>query len=369
MRGKLVLILALLVAFICGGVVTYKLAGNDSNVVAVSKTSTNTTGVIKCSNNVTVDETGISTAVGEIFDATVTIQNYKNEKLISSGSGFVYKKGEKYGYILTNHHVIEGADKVIITMSNDDQVEGKVLGSDQYLDLAVVRIDAKAVIQVAKIGTSENSNLGDTIITVGTPIGYEYRGTVTRGTLSGKNRLVEVSIKSTNDFVMQVLQIDAAINPGNSGGPLVNINGEVIGINSLKLVEDEIEGMGFAIPIEYAMLYVDYLEQGKEIERPFIGITMLNVTDTFRLYQYGIRLSEDIESGVVVVNVTKDTGAEKAGLQKGDVIVSINGNKVTSASYLKYELYKSKVGDTVEIEYIRDTKLKKAKVTLTKIEE
>ena len=367
MRGKIISIAALVVAFVGGGLAMHYLS-NDSIVITPAK-STYTTGVIKCSNDITIDETGVSTAVGDIYDATVTIQNYKNEKLISSGSGFVYKKDDKYGYILTNHHVIEGADKVIITMSNDDQVEGKVLGSDKYLDIAVVRIDAKNVKQVAKIGSSENSNIGDTIITVGSPVGYEYRGTVTRGTLSGKNRLVEVSVASINDFIMQVLQIDAAINPGNSGGPLVNINGEVIGINSLKLVENKVEGMGFAIPIEYAMLYIDQLEAGEKLERPFIGINMLNVTDTYRLFQYGIQVPNDIETGVVVVNVTKGSGAEKAGLERGDVITSINGNKVNSASYLKYELYKSKVGDTIAITYIRDGKEKTAKVTLTKIEE
>ena len=366
MRGKIIGFALLIVAFIGGGLTMYYL--KDNNTVVTSKTTTYTTGVVKCSDKLTVDETGISLAVGEIYDATVTIQNYKSDRLMSSGSGFVYKKDDKYGYILTNHHVIDGADKVIITLSNDDQVEGKVLGSDEYLDLAVVRIDASHVTQVAKIGSSENSNLGDTIFTVGSPVGYEYRGTVTRGTLSGKNRMVEVSIASVNDFVMQVLQIDAAINPGNSGGPLVNINGEVIGINSLKLIEDEVEGMGFAIPIEYAMQYVENLENGKEIERPFIGITMLNVTDTYRLYQYGIKVSNDVKNGVVVVNVTKGSGAEKAGLQRGDVITAVNGNKVTGASYLKYELYKLQVGDTVEITYIRNGKEKTSKVTLTKIE-
>lgn len=368
MRGKLVVVGFMLVAFIGGGATMYYLSESDSNNVKAN-TTTQTTGVIKCSNNIKVDETGVSTAVGKIYDATVTLQNYKNDKLISSGSGFVYKKDDKYGYILTNHHVIDSSDKVIITFSNDDQVEGKVLGSDEYLDLAVVRVDQSHVKEVAVLGNSENSNVGDTIITVGSPVGYEYRGTVTRGTLSGKNRMVEVSIASVNDFVMQVLQIDAAINPGNSGGPLVNINGEVIGINSLKLVEDKVEGMGFAIPIEYAMEYVSYLEQGKKIERPFIGISMLNVTDTYRLYQNGIMLDKNTKEGVVIINVTKGSGAEKAGLLRGDVITAINGNKVSSASYLKYELYKSKVGDKVEITYTRNGSSHTAKVTLTKIEE
>ena len=371
MRGKIISLITVLTAFLLGGGTMYYFveANGEKDAGTILKTTTNTTGVIKCSNDITIDETGISTAVGEIYDATVTIQNYQNGKLSSSGSGFIYKKDDKYGYIMTNHHVIEGASKVIVTLSNDDQVEGEVTGSDKYLDLAVVKIDASHVTQVAKTGTSQNSNVGDTDFTVGSPVGYEYRGTVTRGTLSGKNRMVEVSIASTNDFVMQVLQIDAAINPGNSGGPLVNIKGEVIGINSLKLVEDEIEGMGFAIPIEYAMNYVDELEKGNEIERPLIGITMLNATDSYRLYQNGVMLDDDIDEGVVVISVSKNSGADKAGLKKGDVILAVNGEKVSNAAYLKYELYKCNVGDTIEVTYMRNGKTAKTKVTLTKIEE
>ena len=370
MRTKILILCTVLVAFLLGATTMYYVNENNNDLlIEANKTPTYTTGVIKCSNDITIDETGIALAIGEIYDATVTIQNYKNNKLISSGSGFIYKKDDKNAYVMTNHHVIDGSDKVIITFSNDDQVEGTVTGSDEYLDLAVVKIDASHVTQVAKLGNSENTSLGDTVITVGSPVGYEYRGTVTRGSLSGKNRMVEVSVASTNDFVMNVLQIDAAINPGNSGGPLVNIKGEVIGINSLKLVEDEIEGMGFAIPIEYAMNYVGDLEKGKDLERPFIGISMLNVTDNYRLYQNGIMLDEEIDSGVVIVSVNEDSGAASAGLKKGDVIVSVNGNKVSNAAYLKYELYKCNVGDVIEIGYIRNGKTKKASVTLTKISE
>ena len=376
MREKLVKFLSiLLLVAIAGGVggyATYYFMQdeiNESNQI-VNQT-TNTTGVVKCNSEITVDETGIAPAVGEIYDATVTLQNYQNGRLTSSGSGFVYKKDEdgKYAYILTNHHVVEGADKLLVTLSSDDQVEGTVLGSDRYMDLAVVRIDGELVTQVAKIGNSEESNVGDTVFTVGTPIGYEYRGTVTKGTLSGKNRMVTVSVDSTSDWVMNVLQVDAAINPGNSGGPLVNINGEVIGINSLKLVEDEIEGMGFAIPIEYAMKYVDELESGKEIERPLIGISMLNVTDSYRLYQYNIRIDSDIEEGVVVVGITSGSGADKAGLRVGDVITAVNGKSVSNAAYLRYQLYQYEVGDTIQLTYNRDGDVRTADVTLTKVEE
>lgn len=372
MRGKIFILGSILVSFLLGGTTMYYLIENnqDKNYI-IENSPTNTTGVIKCDNEITIDETGISTAIGEIYDATVTIQNYQKNKLASSGSGFVYKKDESFAYIMTNHHVIDGSDnnKVVITLSNDDQIEGEVTGSDEYLDLAVVKVEKSKITQVAKLGNSENSIVGDTVITVGSPVGYEYRGTVTRGTLSGKNRMVEVSVASTNDFVMRVLQIDAAINPGNSGGPLINIKGEVIGINSLKLVEDEIEGMGFAIPIEYAMEYANDLEKGNEIERPLIGISMLNATDTYRLYQNGIILDEDVESGVVIVSVSNDSGAAKAGLEKGDVILAVNGNNVSNAAYLKYELYKHQVGDTILLSYMRDGKMHKTNVTLTKIVE
>lgn len=373
MRERIVKFLGLLLIVVVagsgGGYITYHFLEeklSESNTIV--QEATNTTGIVKCSNDIKLDESGISTSVGKIYDAAVTIQNYQNGRLASSGSGFIYKKNEEYAYILTNHHVVDGSTKLLITLSNDDQIEGEVLGSDQYLDLAVVRISAEKVTLVATIGTSENTNVGDTVFTVGTPVGYEYRGSVTKGTLSGKNRMVTVSVNSTEDWVMNVLQVDAAINPGNSGGPLLNANGEVIGINSLKLVEDKIEGMGFAIPIEYAMKYVDDLENGKELERPFVGITMLNVSDSYRVYQYGIRLDPEIEEGVVVTSVSEGSGAEQAGIEKGDVITAINGKKVSNAAYLKYLLYQHEVGDTIEITYIRDRKQKTVELNLTKLE-
>lgn len=369
MREKLINLIALALVFVLGGTFTYYvvLDGGKTTVITQNAPSS-TTGVIQCSNDITIDETGISAAVGKIYDATVTIQNYQGSKLYSSGSGFIYKKDDNYGYIMTNHHVIEDASRIVITLSNDQQIEGEVLGSDPYLDLAVVRIDAEYVTQVATIGNSEDSNLGDTVFTVGTPVGYEYRGTVTRGTLSGKNRMVSVSVTSSEDWIMKVLQIDAAINPGNSGGPLLNVNGEVIGINSLKLVEDEIEGMGFAIPIEYAMNYVDDLEQGKEIERPLIGITMMNATETYQLFRQGIQLDPSVESGVVVISTEKGSGAAEAGLKKGDVILKVGDVEVSNAAYLKYELYQYQPGDVVEFTYLRDNKTYTTKVTLGKAE-
>jgi len=206
------------------------------------------------------------------------------------------------------------------------------------------------------------------VFTVGNPLGKTYHNSVSRGILSGLDRLVSVSTSgSSDDWIMKVLQTDAAVNPGNSGGPLVNSNGEVIGVISLKLVEDQIEGMGFAIPIEFAMSHVDTLEQGKTIERPMLGISMLNVgADAFQLYQNGIMLDSSVTSGVVVVSIQENSGASRSDLKKGDVITKINGETVTNAATLRYELYKNNIGDTIEVTYIRGKEEKKTKITLTK---
>ena len=373
MREKIInsikLLVVVLIGFGVGGGVTYYLLEDKLELTTtIIENKSETTGIVKCSSDITINENSISVAVGKIYDATVTLQNYQRNTLILSGSGFIYKKEGKYAYILTNYHVVEGTDNLIVTLSSDDQVEGEVLGGDNYLDLAVVRIDSDNVKQVATIGNSENSNLGDTVFTVGSPVGYGYRGSVSKGTLSGKNRMVTVSVNATSDWIMNVLQIDAAINPGNSGGPLLNVNGEVIGINSLKLVEDEIEGMGFAIPIEYAMKYVDRFEKGEAIERPLIGINMVNATDKYGLYQYNIVLNKEIEEGIVVIGVSSDSAADKAGIEKGDVIIAINGKKVADAANLKYELYQYEIGDTITITYLRNNNEETVKLTLTKAE-
>lgn len=373
MREKIInsikLLVVVLIGFGVGGGVTYHLLEDKLELTTtIIENKSATTGIVKCSSDITINENSISVAVGKIYDATVTLQNYQRNTLISSGSGFIYKKEGKYAYILTNYHVVEGTDNLIVTLSSDDQVEGEVLGGDNYLDLAVVRIASDNVKQVATIGNSENSNLGDTVFTVGSPVGYGYRGSVSKGTLSGKNRMVTVSVNATSDWIMNVLQIDAAINPGNSGGPLLNVNGEVIGINSLKLVEDEIEGMGFAIPIEYAMKYVDRFEKGEAIERPLIGINMVNATDKYGLYQYNIMLNKEIEEGIVVIGVSSDSAADKAGIEKGDVIIAINGKKVADAANLKYELYQYEIGDTITITYLRNNNEETVKLTLTKAE-
>ncbi len=311
------------------------------------------------------EDNTIKSAVDKIYDAVVYIESYKNNKAISSGTGFVYKKENKKGYIITNNHVIESADKVQITNNNGQIVEAKVLGSDVYADIAVLSISEEGVLSVAQIGDSTELELGDSLFTVGSPLGIEYMGTVTKGILSGKDRTVEVSL-SNGEFMMEVLQTDAAINPGNSGGPLCNINGEVIGVNSLKLVKDEIEGMGFAIPIEMVMATVSQLEAGKEVQRPLLGVSMLDVNDTFALYRNNVIVPEDVDSGIAIIQVENNSPASVSGLKKGDIILEFDNVKIKSIAHFRFILYQHAVGDTVTLKYYSDGKIKETKVKLNK---
>ena len=240
------------------------------------------------------------------------------------------------------------------------------MGSDEYADLAVLRVDKSFVLQVATLGSSTDSEIGDTVFAVGTPVDVKYAGSVTKGIISGKNRMVNVTLDDGGAFMMEVIQTNTAINPGNSGGPLVNINGEVIGINTLKLVEDEIEGMGFAIPIEMATSVLDRLEKGEEIERPLLGVSMVDASNQYALFSYKVYLDKDYEKGVVVIDVEKDSPAGIAGLQKNDVILKINDIEIEDTTHLKYILYKYSVGDTVKLEYERDGKSNTVEVKLNK---
>lgn len=354
-------ILNYILIFICSIIITgaiwYFLGNKISSVF-----SYNGTCYTECQNKVTITDKGISDAVSKIYDAVFIIENYQNDKLSSTGTGFIYKVDNKNGYILTNYHVINGASKITVISSSDEEITATYLGGDEYLDIAVLTIPKNKVKIVAQLGNSEDSKLGDTVFTIGTPVDYEYRGTVTRGILSGKERLVEIQTTAGN-YITKVLQTDAAINPGNSGGPLVNINGEVIGINSLKFVNDEIEGMGFAIAIEDVTSHLDTLEKGEKIVRPLLGVSMIDIKETLRLKMQGISVSSNIKYGVVIEDVVSNTNSSKI-FEKGDIITKVNNNIVKTSAYLRYELYKYNIGDTVTITYIRDENEKEAKIKL-----
>lgn len=303
------------------------------------------------------------TGIDNIYNAVVVVQNFQNNKVAGIGSGFIYRSE---GYIMTNHHVIYGANEVKVILMSGETLDATVVGSDEYADIAVLKIDPKYIKKIATIGSSEASRVGDTVFTIGSPMSSDYSGTVTRGILSGKNRMVEVAVKSTaNDWVMNVMQTDAAINPGNSGGPLCNLKGEVIGINSMKIVQDEIEGIGFAIPIEEAMEYANTIIKGEKVIRPYLGISMANLsTPTYTLRKEGITINSNIKSGVVVYRVAVGGPSEKAGIKKGDVIIKIGQYDVSSSARLKYYLSKYKPGDTVSVVLIRGNEQKTFNVVL-----
>ena len=309
----------------------------------------------------TVSEIGLSTGINNVYDSVVVVQNYKNDKSNGIGSGFIYNND---GYIMTNSHVIEGASNIKVMLMSGDAVDATIIGDDEYADIAVIKIDKKYVTKVATLGSSESINVGDTVFTIGSPISSEYYGTVTRGILSGKNRLVNVTVESSNDWIMNVMQTDAAINPGNSGGPLCNANGDVIGINSMKLVQSQVEGMGFAIPIEDAISYANMIVNGEKIKRSYLGLRMVNVSSTYNFANEDIKIDSKVISGVAIIEILKDGPCNNTGLKKGDVITKIGDYKIKTVAELRYHLYKYKPNHKINIVVNRNGKVMSYKVTL-----
>jgi serine protease Do len=317
--------------------------------------------------NVTVTDTGIADAVEKIYDAVVVVSTYKDSTLVASGTGFVYKSENGTAYILTNNHVISEGNKATVTFTNGNVVETTIVGNNEYADIAVLSIPSSNVITVAEIGSSSDARVGDTTFAVGAPLDSAYSWTVTRGILSGKDRMVEVSLSnsSTSDYVMKVLQTDASINSGNSGGPLCNANGEVIGITNLKLVSSGVEGMGFAIPIEDAINTANSILNGDTVDTPYLGVSMLDLASAYYYpTYYSIIQASGLSKGVIVVDVEKNSAAAKAGLKAKDIITKIGDQEVSSIAYLRFDLYQYKVGDKVDITYYRDGKENTITVTL-----
>lgn len=361
-KNKTLSIVLIIIAFVVG-------AGGMYALVNYAPKSVQTI-VNKSEKEVTITDTGIADSVEKLYDAVVVVGSYKNGVLASSGTGFVYEEDDKYAYILTNSHVVDGASSVKVKFTNNNIENVELVGNDSYSDIAVLKIDKSKVLKVASIGKTTDMRVGDTVFAIGAPLNDEYSWTVTRGILSGKDRLVDVSTTNSNatsDWVMSVMQTDASINSGNSGGPLANANGEVIGITNMKLVSTGVEGIGFAIPIEDAVNYATQLRNGGKIERPFLGVSMLNSSDTYNLSRYRISVPENVE-GAVVIEVQAKSPADSAGLKTGDIITKIEDYDVTSVSRLKYYLYKYNPGDTVKISYVRNGKTETTTVKLEKSE-
>ncbi|MBR5913209.1 MAG: trypsin-like peptidase domain-containing protein [Selenomonadaceae bacterium] len=257
----------------------------------------------------------------------------------SWGSGVIFRND---GYIVTNNHVISDSQELIVSLADGRTFNGKLVGADELTDIAVVKIDAKDL-PTAKFGNSDDIMVGETAIAIGNPMGLEYSGSVTVGVISALNRTI------SSDAVVSFLQTDAAINQGNSGGALVNADGELIGIPSVKIVRSGFEGMAFAIPINTVKNVVDELVDKGYVARPYLGVKLFDKPTAAR---YGYSLS--IDKGVYIFQVELGSSADRAGLQRDDVILSIDGRDVNSVSEARAAINTHKVGDTIKITYVRD---------------
>lgn len=292
-------------------------------------------------------------SLSNAYDSTVYIESTEENE--SNGSGFIYKIDNKYAYILTNEHVVNGKT-VKVTNNKNKEVDGTVLGKDEYLDIAIVRIDKKYALNKVNFAKKYKVKIGEKIYAIGTPISKSYQNSVTSGIISGKDRIVKTIIHYEEKTAMKVLQFDAAINSGNSGGPLLNEQGEVIGLCTMKLDQANIEGMAFAIPLEDIEKNLPNLEKGKKIVKPDLGISVADSDDYSTLYKNDIVLSSKIDYGAVIINKEEDSIVKK--LKVGDVIIKIDNEEITDSVIYKYALYKHKKGDKIKITFIRDDKEK-----------
>ncbi len=256
-----------------------------------------------------------------------------------SGSGIIISSD---GYIVTNEHVIDGAQEITVILNTGEECTATLTGKDSKTDLAVLKID-KTNLPAATLGDSTTVKAGELAVAIGNPLGQELAGTVTAGVVSAVNRTMTVDNKTYN-----LIQTDAAINPGNSGGALVNKYGEVIGINTIKLSNTEVEGIGFAIAISEAKPIISQLsENGYVSGRPLVGISVT-----------------EMKSGLYVENVNEGSGAQKAGLAKGDLIVKVDGQAVTSSKVFNEARDKKSPGDYITVTIVRNGELKDLQIQL-----
>jgi len=263
--------------------------------------------------------------------------------LMEAGTGTGFIIDANYGYIVTNYHVIANASKLIVSLADGRNVEATLVGQDSRTDLAVIKIEAEGL-TAAQLGDSDQLQVGEPVVAIGNPGGEEFARSVTQGVVSAKNRVLLIEGESS----FNLIQTDAAINPGNSGGPLVNYQGQVIGINSVKNVETGFEGMGFAIPITDAIPVIEQLIAKGYFSHPGLLVSI----DTRYTPEWATQ--RGWPAGAYVSSVDPKGPAAAAGIQQGDVLVKINGETVKSSLELTHELFKYKPGDTVTVTYYRN---------------
>ena len=377
------------------------LAGLTGALVALNITNKSQT-TVSSSYNVTTssvsykNSTSTTEAGKKVQEAVVSVINYQSQSsslennfstqmfgdqsdssssdelsVYSEGSGVIYKIDGDSAYLVTNTHVIEGAKQIEIMLSDGTKVVGELVGEDTYSDIAVVKISSKNISTVAEFADSDKLTVGETAIAIGSPLGTEYANSVTQGIVSSLSRTVTLTNSNGETISTNAIQTDAAINPGNSGGALINVEGQVIGINSSKISStssqsgESVEGMGFAIPANDVVKIINQLEQNGEVVRPALGIRMAALSELSTNAISQLNIPSSITNGVVVAKVIDGMPAQ-GKLEKYDVITEIDGKEVTSSSDLQSILYGHTVNDSIKVTFYRGTEKKTTTIELTK---
>lgn len=374
------LLLIILISFfsgVLGSFTTLQLSQKQNtsptNTTTVSKTAvknenSTTQAVDKVKNAVVSVITYSANSQNSLFGSAETDTDTNTEQVSSEGSGVIYKKEGNFAYLVTNTHVINGAKKVDIRLADGTKVPGEIVGSDTYSDIAVVKIAADNVTTVAEFGDSDQLTVGETAIAIGSPLGSEYANTVTQGIVSSLNRNVSLKSEDGQAISTKAIQTDTAINPGNSGGPLINIQGQVIGITSSKIASNggtSVEGLGFAIPANDVKNIIKQLEKDGKVTRPALGIHMVNLTNLSTADIKKLKLPDKVTSGVAVRSVQKNMPAN-GHLQQYDVITKVDDTKISSTTELQNVLYSHSIGDEITVTYYRNGKEETTKIKLDK---
>ena len=374
------LLVVILISFFSG------VLGTFTTLQLSQKQNSGTTTTTTVSKTAVKNENSTTQAVDKVKDAVVSVITYSSnsqnsllgsdetdtdtnsEQVYSEGSGVIYKKEGDTAYLVTNTHVINGAKKVDIRLADGTKVPGEIVGSDTYSDIAVVKIAADKVTTVAEFGDSSQLTVGETAIAIGSPLGSEYANTVTQGIVSSLNRNVSLKSEDGQAISTNAIQTDTAINPGNSGGPLINIQGQVIGITSSKIASNggtSVEGLGFAIPANDVINIIKQLEKDGKVTRPALGIHMVNLSNLSTTDLQKLKLPGNVTSGVAVRSVQKNMPAN-GHLQQYDVITKIDDKAISSTTELQSALYSHSIGDSMTVTYYRDGKEETTTIKLDK---
>ena len=374
------LLLVILISFFSGVLGTFttlqlnqKQNSGTTTTTTVSKTAANnenstTQAVNKVKDAVVSVITYSTNSQNSLFGSAGTDTDTNTEQVSSEGSGVIYKKEGNFAYLVTNTHVINGAKKVDIRLADGTKVPGEIVGSDTFSDIAVVKIAADKVTTVAEFGDSDQLTVGETAIAIGSPLGSEYANTVTQGIVSSLNRNVSLTSEDGQAISTRAIQTDTAINPGNSGGPLINIQGQVIGITSSKIASNggtSVEGLGFAIPSNDAINIINQLEKNGKVTRPALGIQMVNLSNLSSTDLQRLNVPSSVTAGVVVRSVQTSMPAN-GHLQQYDVITKVGDKAISSATELQSALYSHSIGDSVTITYYRNGKEETTTIKLDK---